>query len=38
MKEKKKVHWLKIDFNRWRDEDDSDPEDNGESEDLDEVS
>merc|ERR1711928_265632 len=36
MKEKKKVHWLKIDFNRWRDEDDSDPEDNGESEDLDE--
>ena len=39
MKDKKKVHWLKIDFNRWRDEDDSEPEDNAEPEqDLDEVS
>ena len=39
MKDKKKVHWLKIDFNRWRDEDDSEPEDGGEPEqDLDEVS
>lgn len=39
-KDKKKVHWLKIDFNRWRDEDDSEPEENGgeESQDLDEVS
>lgn len=38
-KDKKKVHWLKIDFNRWRDEDDSEPEENGgeESQDLDEV-
>ena len=39
MKDKKKVHWLKIDFNRWRDEDDSEPEDGAEPEqDLDEVS
>jgi len=38
MKDKKKVHWLKIDFNRWRDEDDSEPEDGGEPEqDLDEM-
>ena len=38
-KDKKKVHWLKIDFNRWRDEDDSEPEENGggEEQDLDEV-
>lgn len=38
-KDKKKVHWLKIDFNRWRDEDDSEPEENGgeESQDLDEM-
>lgn len=25
-KEKKKYHWLKVDFNRWQDEDDSDDE------------
>lgn len=36
LKDKKKVHWLKVDFNRWRDEDDSEPEENGE-EDLDEM-
>lgn len=37
LKDKKKVHWLKVDFNKWRDEDDSEPEENGE-EDIDEVS
>ena len=40
MKDKQKKHWLKIDFNRWRDEDDSEPEENGgaEEQDLDDVS
>ena len=37
LKDKKKVHWLKIDFNRWRDEDDSEPEENAEEQDLEEV-
>ncbi len=27
LKEKTKQHWLKIDFNKWKDEDDSDSED-----------
>lgn len=29
LKEKTKQHWLKIDFNKWKDEDDSDDEENG---------
>ena len=38
-KDKKKAHWLKIDFNRWRDEDDSEPEgEENEEQNLDEVS
>ncbi|KAI5700129.1 hypothetical protein M8J76_000714 [Diaphorina citri] len=28
-KEKNKYHWLKVDFNKWKDEDDSDDENNG---------
>ncbi|OQR68913.1 prostaglandin E synthase 3-like [Tropilaelaps mercedesae] len=27
LKETTKMHWLKVDFNKWKDEDDSDPED-----------
>lgn len=27
LKEDKKYHWLKVDFNKWKDEDDSDSED-----------
>lgn len=40
LKDKKKVHWLKVDFNKWKDEDDSDDEFNmggGGGEDLEEV-
>jgi len=36
-KEKKKVHWLKVDFNRWRDEDDSEPEGENEEQDINEM-
>lgn len=38
MKDKKKYHWLKVDFNKWKDEDDSDDDlDVGQSEDLEEM-
>jgi len=30
-KEKKKYHWLKVDFKKWKDEDDSDDETGGSS-------
>jgi len=36
-KEKKKMHWLKVDFNRWRDEDDSEPEGENEEQDINEM-
>ncbi|CAG2055677.1 unnamed protein product [Timema podura] len=36
MKDKKKYHWLKVDFNKWKDEDDSEDE-LGQSEDLEEM-
>lgn len=37
-KEKQKFHWLKVDFNKWKDEDDSDDEfGGGQSEDLEEM-
>jgi hypothetical protein len=36
MKDKKKYHWLKVDFKKWKDEDDSE-DDVGQSEDLEEV-
>ncbi|XP_066994826.1 prostaglandin E synthase 3 isoform X1 [Anabrus simplex] len=36
MKDKKKYHWLKVDFNKWKDEDDSEDE-VGQSEDLEEM-
>lgn len=36
LKEDKKFHWLKVDFNKWRDEDDSD-EEMGPNQDLEEV-
>ena len=36
VKEEKKQHWLKIDFNKWRDEDESDEEAGG-GQDLEEV-
>jgi prostaglandin-E synthase len=36
MKDKKKYHWLKVDFNKWKDEDESDDE-VGQPEDLEEV-
>ncbi|CAB3361689.1 Hypothetical predicted protein [Cloeon dipterum] len=36
-KEKQKFHWLKVDFNKWRDEDDSDDEGTGQNQDLDEI-
>jgi hypothetical protein len=36
-KDKKKYHWLKVDFNKWKDEDDSDDELGGGDE-LDEAS
>jgi len=29
-KEKQRIHWLKVDFSRWKDEDDSDTEDKSE--------
>lgn len=40
-KEKVKYHWLKVDFNKWKDEDDSDDEGReygGGGDDLEEVS
>uniref|UniRef100_A0A1B6HUY6 CS domain-containing protein n=1 Tax=Homalodisca liturata TaxID=320908 RepID=A0A1B6HUY6_9HEMI len=37
-KEKNKYHWLKVDFNKWKDEDDSEDEfGGGQSEDLEEM-
>ncbi|XP_046397352.1 prostaglandin E synthase 3 isoform X2 [Ischnura elegans] len=36
MKDKKKYHWLKVDFNKWKDEDDSEDELGGNDE-LDEM-
>ncbi|XP_075213396.1 cytosolic prostaglandin E synthase isoform X2 [Lycorma delicatula] len=37
-KEKTKFHWLKVDFDKWKDEDDSEDEfANGQSEDLEEM-
>jgi hypothetical protein len=36
-KEKQKFHWLKVDFNKWKDEDDSEDEGTGQNQDLDEV-
>lgn len=37
-KEKQKFHWLKVDFNKWKDEDDSEDEGGtGQNQDLDEV-
>ena len=37
VKEDKKQHWLKVDFNKWRDEDESDDEAGG-GQDLEQVS
>ena len=37
VKEEKKQHWLKVDFNKWRDEDESDDEAGG-GQDLEQVS
>ncbi|KAK7073076.1 Prostaglandin E synthase 3 (Cytosolic) [Halocaridina rubra] len=37
LKEKIKQHWLKVDFARWRDEDDSDDEGEGQNPDLEEM-
>ncbi|CAG0913370.1 unnamed protein product [Notodromas monacha] len=36
LKEKKKFHWLKVDFNKWKDEDDTDDE-MGQGDDLQEM-
>ncbi|XP_047497888.1 prostaglandin E synthase 3-like [Penaeus chinensis] len=36
LKEKTKQHWLKVDFSRWKDEDDSDDEE-GQNQDLEEM-
>ena len=36
VKEEKKQHWLKVDFNKWKDEDESDDEAGG-GQDLEEV-
>ena len=36
MKEEKKQHWLRVDFNKWKDEDESDDEAGG-GQDLEEV-
>ena len=33
-----KQHWLKVDFSRWKDEDDSEDEGEGQNQDLEEVS
>lgn len=35
LKEKRKNHWLKIDFNKWKDEDESDDEGRGPSSNVD---
>ena len=37
LKQKVKQHWLKVDFGRWKDEDDSDDEGEGQNPDLEEV-
>lgn len=37
MKDEKRYHWLKVDFNKWKDEDDSDEEGQGGA-DFEEVS
>ena len=38
IKEKTKYHWLKTDFNKWKDEDESEDEEGGGGQDLEEVS
>lgn len=38
LKQKVKQHWLKVDFSRWKDEDDSEDEGEGQNQDLEEVS
>lgn len=37
LKQKLKQHWLKVDFSRWKDEDDSDDEAEGQNHDLEEM-
>ena len=37
IKEKTKYHWLKTDFNKWKDEDESEDEEGGGGQDLEEV-
>ncbi len=37
LKDKTKQHWLKVDFNKWKDEDDSDEEGGQGGADLEEV-
>lgn len=37
LKEDKKFHWLKVDFNKWKDEDDSDDEAGGDGTDFEEM-
>jgi len=37
IKEKNKYHWLKTDFNKWKDEDESEDEEGGGGHDLEEV-
>ncbi|XP_053643036.1 prostaglandin E synthase 3 [Cherax quadricarinatus] len=37
LKQKVKQHWLKVDFSRWKDEDDSDDEGEDQNQDLEEV-
>lgn len=37
LKQKVKQHWLKIDFSRWKDEDDSEDEGEGQNQDLEEM-
>ena len=38
VKEGTKQHWLKVDFNKWKDEDESDDEAGGGEQDLEQVS
>jgi prostaglandin-E synthase len=37
LSEKAKYHWLKTDFNKWKDEDESDDEEGGGGQDIEEV-
>ncbi|XP_045127878.1 co-chaperone protein daf-41-like isoform X1 [Portunus trituberculatus] len=37
LKQKVKQHWLKVDFSRWKDEDDSEDEGEGQNQDLEEM-